>query len=294
MKKLLIASVMAVLLFAAPNINADEAAPTKTEDGPAAAESSGGGERVVRKCPRCGEILSQSHEHIEDEEEARPYSLGADVSFYDKYVWRGININDDPVFQPAIWFSYKGFTMNVWGNLDLTDINGMAGEINEVDYTLDYSWKWDPWHFSAGAIHYTFPNTAFTATSEIYGAVGYDILLQPTLSVYYDFDEADGFYASLGIGHSFDLPQLVEPVSATLDLSAQAGFATENWNEFYFGADHTAFTNILFSSGLTVSIGDYLTVNPTVNYSTIHDRSIRSNVEDDDVFYYGVTVSAEY
>ncbi len=37
-----------------------------------------------------------------------------------KYIWRGQNLSDDPVFQPGISATYGNFTAGIWGNLDLT------------------------------------------------------------------------------------------------------------------------------------------------------------------------------
>lgn len=288
MNKLFAAGVFGFVLMAGLALFPMTAGAEEATDAAMSAEDG----RVIRKCPRCGEPLYLSHEHME-EEEGVPFSLGMDNAFLSKYVWRGLNVTDDPVWQPAVWASYKNFTLNVWGNMDLTDINGNDGEFNEVDITVDYSWNWDKVHCSVGAIRYEFPNTAFKGTTEAYGAVGYDMLLQPTVSVYYDFDEADGFYGTLGVAHSFEIPKIVEPVSMSLDLSAKIGVATKNWNNFYYGADHTAFVDFVTSASLPVAIGDNVTIAPTISYSTVVDKTLSSKAANDHEIIWGVVLSAE-
>jgi len=243
--------------------------------------------RFISVAAACGVLLVSSAPVFAD---GLPVSFGANAAFNSKYIWRGFNVNDDPVFQPDVWLSYKGLTLDVWGNMDLTDIHDNEGEFNEIDYTVDYSWDWNKLGFSAGAIHYEFPNTAFDSTSEVYGAVGYDTILSPTLTVYYDFDEADGFYGTFGLSHSFEVPKVIDGVSASLDLSGEVGFASANWNDFYYGADHTAFDNLLVTAAFPVAIGGHVTVGPSVSYSTTLDDTLASKADDDHVFIWGATV----
>src|SRR3990172_10535048 len=144
--------IVALLLFGMV-LSLGAAVYAEEQAGAPVAEEHGDDGRVIRKCPRGGEPLVFGHEHLE-EAEAAPIIVGMDNSFYNKYIWRGINLNDDPVWQPAVWANYKNLTLNVWASYDLTDFNGQVGNITEVDYTLDYSWAWDKVHCSVGGIHY--------------------------------------------------------------------------------------------------------------------------------------------
>ncbi len=65
------------------------------------------------------------------------FELRAD--YFGKYIWRGQNISDDPVFQPSISAGYAGLTASIWGNIELTNINDNSGDFSEIDYSLDYS-----------------------------------------------------------------------------------------------------------------------------------------------------------
>ena len=104
------------------------------------------------------------------------WSTALDLSYVTKYVWRGIPVTSESVFQPSFTVAHSsGTSANVWANMDVTDVNGLSGEVNEIDYTLDYSWEDGFASLSAGFIRYTFPNTPFTATSEVYAGAGFDV-----------------------------------------------------------------------------------------------------------------------
>ena len=52
-------------------------------------------------------------------EEEAP-SGGADIALLSQYVWRGYAFSDSSiVIQPSISAGYKGFGLNLWGNLDI-------------------------------------------------------------------------------------------------------------------------------------------------------------------------------
>ncbi|MFW6119155.1 MAG: hypothetical protein ACOC7S_02350 [Planctomycetota bacterium] len=223
------------------------------------------------------------------------WSLTLDATYNSKYIWRGINVVDDHVFQPSVTLGYKGLSANVWGNRDLTSINGNAGNFTEIDYTLDYSWSCGDAGFSVGAIYYDFPHSGGPSTTELYGSVGMDWPLAPTLAVYYDVDEADGAYLNLGVGHTFaDVWTPSQDVAVSIDLGASVGFATSNYNRFYFGEDKSAFTDLLFSLGAPFAIGDRWTITPTVNFSQLLDDDIRDSTSDDTNVWGGVSLAYSF
>ena len=84
-------------------------------------------------------------------------SLSAD--FFDKYIWRGQMLGLKAVVQPSATIGKDGFSLNVWGNMPLSneDSAGRSTNFNELDYTLDYSGEAGMIGYSAGFILYTFP-----------------------------------------------------------------------------------------------------------------------------------------
>jgi len=270
-------------------------------------EDTSGGE-VTMKCPNCGERIVVGRHGQTGQTTVCPFCgaeicpggvekafcTGADAGFFSKYVSRGVVTTDGPVFQPGVWVSYRDVTISVWGNMDLTDTNGNGGRFNELDFTLDYSREWGKLDFSAGGVYYDFPNTTAAGTAELYAGVGYDTLLHPVIAVYYDFLEADGFYLSAGIGHGFDIPLPADTVKAALELSAQAGWGSKNFNEFNFGSSHGAFTDMVFSAALPVSAGDNLVLKPVVSYSSVLDGTIRTKNGQDDNLVWGIVASGSF
>ena len=64
------------------------------------------------------------------------YSL--DFSVSSAFIWRGIVLNKDAVLQSSATVAGKGFSANIWTNVELTNINNLRGTITEIDYTFSY------------------------------------------------------------------------------------------------------------------------------------------------------------
>lgn len=228
-------------------------------------------------------------------EEAPEWTTGLDLSVYSRYVWRGITLTDDPVLQPSLTFKHaNGFTSNIWGNMDLGDANDMSGEFNELDYTVDYSWTSGPTTMSAGLIYYTFPNTDAGSTAEVYFGAGVDAPLSPSLTVYYDFKEVDGYCAKFGIGHCINIP-MGQDKGSPCDLGLSVGYGSSDYNAAYFGPNDGGFNDLTLSASTTFDLNKRLSLTPSINYSTIIDSDLGDALEaggiDDSAFYVGVTFS---
>ncbi len=215
---------------------------------------------------------------------------GADASFFSKYVSRGVDMTDGPVFEPDAWISYKRFTATVWANVDLTDKNRKDGKFTEFDFTLDYSASVGKLGLSGGAIYYDFvsaPNTA-----EVYGAASYDMFLTPKLVVYYDCWQADGFYGVFSMGHAFCLPRPAKWLKPSLALFGQVSWGSKNYNSYNWGANHSTFTDAVFTAGLPTQVSGHFSVTPTISYSTVLDRTIRTKNHNNDNIIWGAVISA--
>jgi len=226
------------------------------------------------------------------EETERP-TVGVDVGVFSKYVWRGLILTDDPVLQPSLTVGYKGLGLNVWANTDLTDANGTPGEVNELDYTLDYSFSVKKVDFSVGVIQYTFPHTGFEPTTEIFGTAAMDILLAPTVKIYWDTDEVGGVYGTVGISHSFPLGE-VRGISPGLDLSGSIGYATSGWNEGYYGVKSSGFVDLLLTAGVPIPIDGHLSITPYIGFSQVIDSKLKDAVADDNATIFGATLSLAF
>ncbi len=222
-------------------------------------------------------------------------TVSADLSLLSKYVWRGIEVTDGGVFQPGFTGSYCGLSFNTWGNLDTTDTNNMAGDFNEIDLTLDYTFLWEMMSFDFGIIHYTFPNTGALATTELFASAAADVFLSPSLTIYQDIDEGEGTYMSLGIGYGFDhIWKASENISIALDLSLSIGFGSSEHNDFYYGVDKSRFTDLLFSAATPITISEHWSVSPEIHVSALLGGDIRDAMQPDVNVWGGITVSCSY
>lgn len=216
------------------------------------------------------------------------FSLSGELGWYSKYAWRGQLITDDPVLQPSVTVGWKELSFNIWANLDLTDVNGNEGELNEVDYTLDWTHTFDTEPFaltlSLGVIYYDFPNTSFDATTEIYAVVSSDMPLNPTFSIYRDIDEIDGTYAALDFSHAFELS-----ANVSLALGAGLGWGSDGYNDGYWGVDDAGYNDFHLSAALPITLGN-VSITPSLTWYSLMDELIRDSTSEDDTLVLGISV----
>ena len=207
----------------------------------------------------------------DQEEQERP-TVSADVAFLSQYIWRGYELSKDSlVIQPSVTAAYKGFSLNLWGNFDTDVYTGPSkgdSKWNETDFTFGYERSFGPVGIGAGYIYYA--ADAWEDTQEFYLSVGGDVILAPTLTVYWDVDEYPGWYFNLGLFHSFDLSHEI-----SLDLAGSVGYYISE-NDSIVGYDHNLnattsrynnFQDGLLSIGLTIPFWKYFTAVPMLAYS---------------------------
>jgi len=231
------------------------------------------------------------------EEKKENVSVGVTADLFSKYVWRGQNVVDDWVLQPGASVGYKGFTGSVWANMDLTGEVVDDGEISEVDYSLDYSNAFPGQKtigYSLGVIYYDFPNTAWEATSEVYGGLMADVALSPTIRAYYDFDEIDGTYVQLSVGHTIEkITQWREDCYCDAALGASLGYGSSGYNDGYFGVDDGALNDLTLTAGLPICLGKW-SIRLSIAYSTMIDDDIRTATANSDNCWGGISAAYQF
>lgn len=115
------------------------------------------------------------------------------VSLLSAYIWRGQELSKSSiVVEPSMTVSYKGFSVNMWGNQDTdpyaTTNDDMKSNWNETDFTLSYGRQFGILSAELGWIYYGLDNA--DDTQELYLSLGADVLLSPTLTIYRDFASA--------------------------------------------------------------------------------------------------------
>jgi hypothetical protein len=247
-----------------------------------------------------------------------------------KYVWRGYeNTKNSVVVQPSLTVGYKGFSANVWGNIDSAPYSttnaSYSSTWTETDLTLSYTKTFGILNAGLGYIYYGLqaPNAGAVKpldAQEIFFTLGLNTLLTPTLTVYKEIDHYHQYYFLLGISHTFELSKTV-----SLQLSASASYLLSDYadatlyavNASYGGypkfndnyqATNDKFSNFhdgVITASLPISVAKYLTVAPTVSYSfplsddaknEIRARGKLANPADNDssYLYGGLTVTLSF
>lgn len=234
-------------------------------------------------------------------------SLSTTVSacFMSKYIWRGQLYNDDYVMQPSVGVSYGGLSASLWGNLDMTDYNDNRGEFTEYDWTIGYADKFpgtDILKYSVGVIYYHFPSSAAN-TTEIYGGLGLDIPLSPTITVYRDTDVIEGTYAAFSVSHSVEkIFELSPDMPVGMTVSASVGWGNKAYNKGYWdGLNENAMQDLTVSVGFPIPILGW-TFTPSINYVTLLDSDVRKadtyatsgKNDGSDYFFTGLTLSKSF
>ncbi|OHB57913.1 MAG: hypothetical protein A2173_06945 [Planctomycetes bacterium RBG_13_44_8b] len=232
----------------------------------------------------------------EEKEQVR-FNISAD--YYNKYIWRGQNIDDDPVFQPSISAAYSNLTASIWGNLELTNINDKSGDFSELDYTLDYSAALpviEGVGYSVGVIYYDFPSSAADGTiipdtTEIYWGLNLDIALNPALAVYHDVDEAEGSYVSLSTGHNIEkIIEIGPEMPVGMKISASLGWGSSSYNKYYWGTNQSKLNDLAFSVSFPLKVAGW-SVTSSISYITLLSDDIRDTDAygtDSDFFVAGI------
>jgi hypothetical protein len=196
-------------------------------------------------------------------------SISADVAVLSKHIWRGFELSDDSiVVQPSATLEYKGFSVNVWGNLETAFDNEADSSDNstwnEIDFTIAYDRSFGKLSVGVGYIWYAL--SSLDDSRELYLSLGVDTLLSPTITVYREVSLLPSWYVNFGISHSIDLPR-----EMTLDFSGSAGYYYSDDDDFSEAKDasekYREFHDALLSVGLTIPLGEYASITPTLAYS---------------------------
>jgi hypothetical protein len=209
-----------------------------------------------------------------------------------KYVWRGYEMTRNSiVVQPSMTIGYKGFSANLWGNLDTkpystADVN-YSSTWTETDLTLSYAKTIGILNAGLGYIYYGFgaanpggikPPDA----QEVFATLGLNTLLNPTFTAYKEVDHYKQWYFLLGVSHTLEFNKTVSlklAASASYLKSDYADAALYNAGGGYGGypkfndqyqATNDKFDNFhdgLISVSLPIAVAKNITVTPIISYS---------------------------
>jgi len=259
--------------------------------------------------PTYEELERRLHE-LEQTDAGEGPSASADIGMFSKYVWRGFELSKDSlVIQPSVTAEYKGFSVNLWGNLDTDNEVTKESEFNETDMTVAYDTSIGDFDIGVGYIYYALEGA--NDPEEIYGSIcAAAIPLAPTLTIYRDISEFIGWYLNLGISHSVEFKN-----GMTLDMGGSVGYYYSNDDAFvevdkiggaYVSSTHKYrdFHDAQISVSLTIPIDKYFSLTPMIAYSfplsgnaddliTCYNEGLGYS-DNSDYFFGGITLSIAF
>lgn len=194
-----------------------------------------------------------------------------------QYIWRGYEMSrNSVVIQPSMTIGYKGFTANLWGNLDTkpyfvgTGDTNYSNTWNKTDLILSYTKTLGLFNVGGSYIYYALGSLNKDApkradAQELFVTVSLNTLLSPTLTVYKEIDRYKQWYFLLGISHTFELNRM-----ASLKLGASASYLLSTY------ADAALFNAGAGYGGYPKFGGNALAAND--KFGNFHDGTITVNL----------------
>ncbi len=229
-------------------------------------------------------------------EEEKP-TADLSVSFLSQFIWRGFEkTQDSMVIQPAMAMEYKGFAIDLWGNLNTDSSNVSTDNWTETEMTVSYSQALGMTELTGGYIYYSLD--AEEDSQELFVKASVDTLLNPTVTVYREIWHSPYWYFTFDVSHSLPITNDIN-----LDLGAEISYFLSNDPEIYHEPSNheeelNDFHTCLLSVSTTIPVAKYISVTPELHYSfalgsessdLIDAKSIDGN--DHNFLYGGVTVN---
>jgi hypothetical protein len=236
-----------------------------------------------------GTVIEEASETVVTEQSSNFLTMQLKYTYASRYIWRGrekFPENDSCNNQYSLAASLDiaqmlGQEAGKFGRVNgaiffQTGNNSDTRDLQEVDYTVSYSYDFDEIGLTTevGFIYYAYPGMSGANTQELFFKLGMNDglimqgllgigdgtpLLNPTLAVYFDIDEAaGGTWTELGMSHDFVLSELgCADIAVLKDLTLGANM-TLGWAcgypESNSGRD-TAYYENDTNSGMTNNFG---------------------------------------
>ncbi len=222
----------------------------------------------------------------------------ASIDLMSNYVWRGQKLSNSLVVQPSIGINYGIFGVNIWANYDSDakiDEGDEHGEFTETDLTLSYTRTIDKWTLGGGYIYYSLNNA--NDTQEVYLYATYGTLFNPTLTIYYDYDEGNGAFVIGSVTHSLEI---IENIALNIGASASYNLNNKVMGFDADGDDFSNFYNAEFLCSVNIPIWKSISITPKIAYSFPLSNDAKEAMEDisddgqKDIFYGGINLTLSF
>ena len=237
-----------------------------------------------------GTAAPVAQEKAAAEEEKPTASVSFDI--LSQYIWRGFALSrNSAVIQPSVTIGYKGFSLNVWGNLDsgenntllMPGTNPRGVKWNETDFTFGYSRDLytgttiKSVSANVGVIYYALDsvNAPQGDSFEIYWGLAADVnWFKLAVTVNKEILHYPGWWLTLGISRVFELPfKIKDNSNVNLEIGHNFLFLFSNDAAAYPNPSHaaldTAFSGPLagqFYANLNIPVHKYVTISPKIGF----------------------------
>ena len=229
-------------------------------------------------------------------------SVDLSVDFLSQYIWRGYALShDSAVIQPSVTLSYKGLSLNVWGNFDTDEEKRGESEWNETDYTFSYEHDIFPFlNFNIGTIYYELDEAK--DSFEIFSGLSTDLkYLSIGFTAYREVSHYPGWWLQFELSRSIALPYH----GMSLDMGMSFIYQDSDDEGAYPDPDNPNKSFDGWQSGnislvLNIPIMKRLTISPKLMYSFPLSSNASDEIEmlswqrDDNFIYGGVGISYEF
>ena len=218
----------------------------------------------------------------EEDSNAPELTLGAD--YCTRQITRGLPDNTDPIVTLSAALGWQGFSVEVDGIFNATDIaeeDGFdAGDNTEIDTVLGYEYTLDTESLGGVTLgaDYTYEydqggDGESDHMSYLHASVGLDdVFLSPTLKCEWMLDGIHGQYYALTLSHEFELAD-----ELALTLSLTEGLANDKYNDDDLGCDSWGFRETTLMAELEWTPADALAIKPYIAYSDHLNGHFRHN-----------------
>lgn len=216
-------------------------------------------------------------------------SFSLDMAVVGQYIFRGVQIDDEPSLQPSLTWSYgldngTSLSLNGWWNIALDDHGSDVWKdvVFEQDFTLTVSHQLgESSSLSYGYIYYSNPQSDIAPGIEEYQTdevfLGIDLELARLafgVYAYYDLDLFSAFYFSTDVAWD-----LWSTERFSLEPSLRLGFASESdaWYE------ESGLVESLVALTATYTVNEHLSLGSAVSYGARHDdwKKVSGGLDED-------------
>ena len=222
----------------------------------------------------------------------RSIEFGFESDLVSRYVWHGLEWSTGSVSQNTLWLSAHNITASLWANSDLV-ARADGPLFNELDLSLAHELSYRALTFESSAQVYLYyplqPDWPWTAELSIAITAKLPVA-SPFIRQTFDVKEYPGSYFG-EFGLSFE-QQLGQQFS--LDVAAEIGWASAEFNDAYVGVPWTGVQLYQFEAGLTYFFTNSLYLRPHWCWSNVSSDVLQEAIEKSRLYQISIAFGGQF